>query len=233
MRTAQGIAHYALTTTTLLLGVALLALAWPRLHAGVRYLPVDLAISRYFSDRQIPSDRLAVLIGFADEAIQRHDHYRYHEGLSLLHYLRGLDVNTPALERRPAYAMAAAEAAAVVQRAPAQTGAWLRLASIRWILHDEPEDIIQPWKMSIFTARMDAALLVQRVEIGLAYWPYLDDEAVAMLRDQMLLAWRLQPGTLVGMLARRDRPLTVTRQLLANTDPVAIDEMESWIGKLR
>ena len=37
-------------------------LAWPRLAASYRYLPVEIAISRYFSSREIPSDRLGVLI---------------------------------------------------------------------------------------------------------------------------------------------------------------------------
>jgi hypothetical protein len=94
-------------TLMALLATAVLALSWPRLQAGFRYLPVDIAVDRFYTDRQIPSDRLTVLIRFAGQAINYHDHYRYHDGLSLLHYLRGLDRYTPALERRDAYRQAA------------------------------------------------------------------------------------------------------------------------------
>ena len=219
--------------TITLVALFVLTLSWPRLQASVRYLPVDIALDRYFQDRQIPSDRLEVLIGFAAESIAYHDHYRYHDGLSLLHYLRGLDINTPAMQRRAAYRSAEAEAVASLQRAPAQPSAWMRLANIRWVLRDEPEKIIGPWKMSIFTGRMDSTLISQRVETGLAHRQDMDREAEAMLRDQLLLAWRLQPGTFIKVLSRRDPTLSLTRELVQNTDPAALEEMEAWLEKLR
>ena len=213
--------------------LSVLALAWPRLQASFRYLPVEIAIKRYYATREIPSDRLPVLIRFSEQAVADHDHYRYHDGLSLLHYLRAVDPFTPALERREAYRQAEAEAMASLQRAPAQSSVWLRLATMRWILHDEPETIIQPWKMSIFTGRTDSALFGSRVEMGLAHREFMDAEAVAMLRDQLLLTWRARPSTLVRVLVRRDPQLTVTRGLLEGTDPTALAEMEAWIAKLR
>jgi hypothetical protein len=83
-----------------LLALSTLALAWPRMKASYRFIPVDLAIERYQESREIPSHRMRTLIGFARQAIEWNDHYRYREGLSFLHYLRGLDIYTPALERR-------------------------------------------------------------------------------------------------------------------------------------
>jgi len=220
------------TALTGLIAIATLMLAWPRLAASYRYLPVEIAIARYFSSREIPSDRLNVLIRFATEALGHDDSYRYHDGLSLLHLLRALDLNTPALERRDAYLASMDEAKLSLQRAPAQPATWLRLANVRWVLHEEPEDIVAPWKMSIFTGRTDSTLFTQRMEIGLAHREYMDAEAVAMLRDQLLLAWRTQPGSLMGVLAKRDRDLAVTRPLIESTDPVALAEMEVWLDKL-
>jgi len=217
----------------LLVALAVLVLAWPRMLASLRFLPVERAIGRYFETREIPSDRLEVLIRFAGQSISRHDHYRYHDGLSILHWLRAVDLNTPALERWDAYRAAEQEAIETLRRAPARPDAWMRVANIRWILHDEPDAIVSPWKMSIFTGRTDSVLLVQRVELGLAYRVYLDEEGVAMLRDQLLLAWRLQPGPLIGALARRDRGLAVTADLIRHTDPGALEEMEVWLEKLR
>jgi hypothetical protein len=173
------------------------------------------------------------LIGFAAQAIEYHDHYRYHNGLSMLHLLRALDVNTPALERIDAYRASEAEAMVTLQRAPAQPAVWLRLANIRWVLHDEPEAILTPWKMSIFTGRSDSSLFAERVEMGLAYREFMDAEATAMLRDQLLLAWRLQPGSVMTVLSLRDRGLSVTQDLIRDTDPVALAEMEAWLERLR
>lgn len=217
----------------MVLAVAMLLLAWPRLLASIHFLPVDRAIDRYFETREIPSNRLLTLLGFAKEALELNDHYRYHDGRSLLHYLRGLDVNTPALERRDAYREAEASAVEVVKRAPAQPEAWLRIATVRSILHDEPETVLAPWKMSIFTGRAHSTLLAPRVGIGTLHFEFMDAEARSMLRDQVLLAWRLKPQDLLRELKVRDGDLRRTRALIAETDPGALAEMEARIEKIR
>jgi hypothetical protein len=216
-----------------LLALATLSLAWPRMKASYRFLPVDLAIGRYYESREIPTGRMLTLAGFANDAIVRHDHYRYHDGLSFLYYLRGLDIYTPALERRSAYRQAETEALAVVQRAPAQPEAWLRLATVRMILRDEPEAILDPWKMSIFTGRTHSTLLAPRVGIGLAIVDAMDSEARSMLRDQLLLAWSLKPNDLLRELKQADPRLEHTRALVSATDPSALSEMEERIEKIR
>ena len=134
-----------------LVALAVLSLAWPRFQASVRYLPVERAIKQYYKTGEIPTDRLPVLIRFATEAISHQEHYRFHDGLSTLHLLRAMDFKTPALERRDAYISAMMEAERSLQQAPANPATWLRLASVRWILHEEPETIVDAWKMSVFT----------------------------------------------------------------------------------
>ena len=216
-----------------LTGLVVLSLAWPRLAASYRFLPVDIAIERYYESREIPSRRMPVLIGFATEAIGRHDHYRYHDGLSLLYFLRGMDIHTPALERRAAYRSAETEAMEAVKRAPTQPEAWMRMAMVRMVLRDEPEDVLEPWKMSIFTGRTHSTLLVPRTAIGLNYLEVLDRESRSMLRDQMMLAWVLKSGDLLQVLKTSDSSLEKSRSLLGNTDPAALMEMEERIEKIR
>jgi len=210
-----------------------IGLAWPRFLAEFRYLPVERALAQYFADSEIPSDRLTVLIDFANQAIEHHDHPRYHYGLSELHYLRGLDPATPAGERRGAYRSAEASARNSLRLAPAQAEAWLHLAMVRWILRDEPATIVEPWKMSVFTARTHSSLYTRRVEMGLSFRAYLDDEGLAMLRDQVRLAWKTRPGALAQVLSRRDADLRVTRYLLQGSEPEMLDEMEAWLERLR
>jgi hypothetical protein len=215
------------------LPVATIWLAWPRLHAAVRYLPVESALQQYYSTNVIPSDRLLVLVRFAEHAIEIDDHHRYHNGLSLLHFLRAIDPATAALERHDAYVLSEDSAENSLARNPAQSSIWLRLSNIRWILHEEPDQILQPWKMSLFTSRTDTSQYAQRIEIGLSFWSFLDQEGIAMLRDQLFRAWVQQPGSLIKVLVRRDPALGVTRTLIGDTDPVALQEMEDWVEKLR
>jgi hypothetical protein len=215
------------------LALATLSLAWPRMKASYRFLPVELAIERYYELREIPSRRMLTLIGFARQAIDRHDHYRYHDGLSFLYYLRGIDIHTPALERRPAYRASEAAAIETVKRAPAQPEAWLRIATIRAVLRDEPEDVLEPWKMSIFTGRTHSTLMVPRVELGLPYLDEMDDESRGMLRDQLLLAWALKPGELIRVLKRRDSNLGLTRELIGPAEEAVLAEMERRVEKAR
>jgi hypothetical protein len=226
----KRISIVALATLSALL---LLALCWPRLQASYRFLPVDLAIERYYDDREIPSRRLLTLMKFARQAIGYHDHYRYHDALSLLHYLRAIDLRTPALERRDAYRLAEAEAVETVKRAPAQPEAWLRISTVRAILHEEADDVIETWKMSVFTGRTHSTLMVPRIDIGLPYLEFMDAETRSMLRDQLLLAWGLKPNDLLRVLKIRDPGLEKTHGLLGLSNPSEIGEMEVRLEKIR
>lgn len=217
----------------LLLAAATVALAWPRFKASYRFLPVDLATERYYETREIPSHRMLTLIGFAQQALAWHDHYRFHDGLSFLHYLRGIDIYTPALERRDAYRAAEAEALETVRRAPAQPEAWLRIATVRSVLRDEPDAVLEPWRMSVFTGRTHSTLMAPRVGIALPYLGHLDAEGRSILRDQMLLAWSLRPRELLRELKARDPRLERSRELLRDFAPAALAEMEERIEKAR
>ena len=87
--------------------------------------------------------------------------------------------------------------------------------------------------MSIFTGRSHSSLYAYRVELGLAFLGYLDQEGRSMLRDQLRLAWKIRPGTLVQVLARRDPQLLLTRDLVGNGDPGLVTEMEAWLERVR
>jgi hypothetical protein len=233
MNLKSRIPQFSVLSLVALLAGVTLSLAWPRMKASYRFLPVDIAIGRYYDQREIPTHRMLTLMGFAAEAIARHDHYRYHDGLSFLHYLRGLDIYTPALERRGEYREAEAAAMAVVKQAPAQPEAWLRIATVRAMLRDEPGDVLEPWKMSVYTGRTHSTLMAPRVGIALPYLEFMDSEARAMLRDQLLLGWVLKPNDLLRELKRVDPRLEKTRALVSEIDPSALTEMEARIEKIR
>ena len=233
MQLTSRFSQWSLLAPIAVVALVTLALGWPRLLASIRYLPVDRAIEQYHADREIPSHRMQTLAGFAQEAIGLHDHYRYHDGLSFLYYLRGLDIHTPALERRAAYRQAEAAAIETIRRAPAQPEAWLRIATVRAILRDEPGEVLGPWRMSVYTGRIHSTLLAPRVGLALPYVEFMDGETRSMLRDQLLLAWQLKPRELVAEFRQRDPRLEATKNLIGATDPTALAEMEVRLEKAR
>ena len=81
--------------------------------------------------------------------------------------------------------------------------------------------------MSIFTGRTHSTLLAPRVGIGLSQLQYMNPESRAMLRDQLLLAWETKPAELLSTLRLHDPGLRKTRDLVGNTDPAAVAEMEA------
>jgi hypothetical protein len=232
MHTKTSTRRLFIVISVALTALAILLLSWPRFQASMRYLPVELALDRYYREQEIPSNRLDTLVKFSQQAIDYHDHYRYHDGLSLLQLLRGLDLETPALERRDAYRLSEQEALESLRQAPAQSGTWLRVATIRGILHDPPESVIESWKMSVFTGRTQATLMPRRVEVGLLFLDSMDQEAVGMLRDQLLLGWRANSRSMIPVLDTHDRQLEKTRKLIGNLDVDAIAEMEESLEAL-
>ncbi len=216
----------------LTLSALLFYLAWPRWVSSFRYIPVETAIDSYYRTGEIPSERLPMLIEHANTAIDINSHYRFHNGLSLLQFLRAIDLATPAVERRSSYEASFREAAISLRSAPAQSSVWLRRAYLGWVLHEETDVILSAWKMAIFTGRTDQSQYKSRLEIGIAHRSFMDQEALAMLRDQLMLAWHAQPGAVVAVLAIYDRDMEVSRSLIAQTDPQALQEMEAWLEKI-
>jgi len=226
-RTIRGA---ALGLGSMALAVLLLALAWPRLRASIEYLPVETALGNYYSSGAIPTAQLEGLAQRARDALALHDHYRYWNGLSLLTYLRALDAATPAWLRGPALHQSLDAAEEAIQRAPARPQIWLRIATVRAHLGQAPERVIPPLKMSILTGRVEPTLLLPRLRLAYAYLPLLDLETRRLLRDQTLLAWRVDQREFVRDLGEGAIDFARVRQLLEQSDRALLKEMEAQLA---
>jgi len=187
----RGPARVGLVLGVLVVAGALVVFTWPRLQAGIHYLPVDTAVKRYFRSGELPSAQLDALATRAREAIALHPHYRYWDGLSFVNYLQAVDPITPPWLRRPALHRSMIAGLEAVRRAPAKPRTWLRIAQARAALGTDETAIAGALKMSILTGRVEPTLLLPRLELGYAHLDLLDDETVALLRDQTLLGWRV------------------------------------------
>jgi len=218
----------ALGLLTLACASVLLVLAWPRLKAAWVYLPVDTAIARYFATRDIPTEQLEPLMRRAQDSLGILDHYRYWEGLSLLHYLRAQDPETPEWERRPELRRALRTASETVRRAPANPRAWLRMARIQAVVGASEDRVLPPLRMSILTGRVEPSLLLARLELGYRYRARLDADTAALLRDQTVLAWRVSPAELTRAIHEGRVDFERIRALLRGNEDI-LAEMEASI----
>ena len=115
----------------------------------------------------------------------------------------------------------------MVQRAPARPRVWLRIARTKAFLGHPQEEVIQAWKMSVLTGRVEPTLMLARLELGLRYFAGLDNESIALLRDQAVLSWSVQKKQLMRGLASGSLNIELLRELLSGTHQHIIAEMEA------
>lgn len=210
--------------------VFLLYLSYPRLQASLTYLPVDTAIKNYYETREIQPGQLQGLSERAQKAIEAYPHHRYWEGLSLLFYLQAADSDNPLYERRQAFEQSIAAAETSLSRAPAQPRTWLRIAQARSWLRYPPDQVIDAFKMAIYTGRVEPSMFMTRLRLGLAYLARMDSEGQAMMRDQVLLAWSMQPRDLARALKDGTVRMAGIEQLLSGANDTTLEEIREAAG---
>ncbi len=201
--------------------------AAPRVQAGVHYLPVDTAIKRYFDSGELSGAQLPALAQRAREAIELHPHYRYYDGLSFISYLQALDAADRPWLQRPALHRAMTAGLEAVRRAPAEPRTWLRIARTRAALEQPPADVASALKMSILTGRVEPTLLLPRLELGYAYLGVLDEETIALLRDQTVLGWRVTPRAFRRALDDGRLDAAQVRAVLGEGNEAILRDMEA------
>lgn len=230
----RTLARWALASLTGAVALGVLLLAAPRIQASLLYLPVDTAIDRYFRERAAAPDgqhsltsvQLDALRARARSAIEASPHYRYYDGLSLLNYLQAIDRTGKPWLQRPALVRAEQAALAAAQRAPAKPTTWLRVAQARAALGQEAAAIAEPLSLSILAGRVEPTLLLPRLELGYRYLGQLDEETLNLLRDQTLLAWRVDERAFRRALADERLSLSQVEYVLGSKNAAIVRAME-------
>jgi hypothetical protein len=190
---------------------------------------VDTALTRHWSGETPASEQLAALSDRARQALGRHDHYRYRDGLSILEYLHAQDPALAAEERR-ALLVASGEAALhSLNQAPMKPAAWLRVALTRQYLGEPPESVVPPLLMSVYTGRVEPTLQLLRLELMYGLQRELDEEGRRILLDQTLLTWQAQPRALVAAIRAGRIPYARLAGALASSHPTVLDEIDEVI----
>ena len=193
------------------------------------YLPVDRAIARHWSGEPITPAQLHALSQRAEAALLRHPHYRYSDGLSLLSYLFATHPETPPSARREALEASMKHARTAVAQAPLQPMTWYRIAAASSSLGTRPRRAAAALEMSMLAGRVEPTLLVPRLQLAYRYRRWLGQDGQALLADQTLLAWRLQPRRLVQHWRGGSISFSEVAQVLAAGHPDILAEMEAEI----
>jgi hypothetical protein len=216
---------------SLLVCAGLLALAWPRTQASLLYLPVDRAITRHWKGEPLTPVQLHALSQRAETALRRHPHYRYSDGLSLLSYLYATHPETTPSERRRALEASVQHAATAVASAPLQPMTWYRIAAASSSPGTDPRRAAAALEMSMLAGRVEPTLIVPRLQLAYRYRRWLGPHGQALLADQTLLAWRLQPNRLVQHWREGSISFSEVSQVLAAGHPDVLAEMEEAIAR--
>ncbi len=213
-----------------LLAAVLLTMSWPRLRAALHYLPVDAAIDSYYLSGELPAGSRESLQQKALESLALHEHQHYWNGLSLLYYLQGGDGSQPLYLQRDSFEQSVDATRRSLELAPIQPRTWLyRALALGWLSFRDI-GISDGFKMSVYTGRVETALLISRLQLGYSRLGQLDEEARGLLRDQTLLAWRLRQKSVIMALKQGSLDFRRVSSLLIGTDSGVVREMEASLA---
>ncbi len=229
----RPLARYSLLLFAALLGIALLLLSYPRLHASMVFLPVETALRNHWDIRPISKDRFPGLIDAAEKSIAIHEDSQYYHGLGWMHYLYGISLGFNTAEAKKSLTLAQAAFEARLKSSPVEPAEWLRLGWTHMLLRHPPNDAINCWKMSIFTGRTEHYLLLDRLKLGLHYTDYLDDDGLNLLRDQLLLSWDHRQNDMIKHFSSRPFDVKRIHGLLFEQAPEILAEMDEAYEKHR
>ncbi len=209
-----------------ILGIALLTLSFPRLRASIAYLPAETALRNHWDIRPIRQERFPALIDAARESIDILDDSQYWYGLAWLQYLyvESLGFDTPKGKQMLLLSQRSFET--LLKSSPASPREWLRLGWIHSTLDHPASEVIDAWRMSVHTGRAEHHLYLNRLNLGLRYADFLDEEDLALLRDQLLLTWRYQRREMEKSIASDRLDFKTILALLYRDAPEVLAEIE-------
>jgi hypothetical protein len=132
-------------------------------------------------------------------------------GFVALH--RALSETDPAL-RTEWMTNATQETRQGLKLAPAQAGAWARLAWLDYQAGDS-KTAAQDIKMSMLSGPVDPPLMIDRLKLALAMRPRLDSDGLDLLNRQIRLSWILAPDAIAALATDPANSLLI-RDALAN-----------------
>lgn len=211
----------------LLLSIALLCMALPRVRASLNNVPVDFAIDKLNNNKAISNIQLTQLISTTQTSIALHDSPHYWEDLSALFFYQAQQKNlsTPILKQ----AQHSMEQALL--RAPANAYLWYRLAVIDILLQQPTEKTAKKLMMSIMVGPNESKYLIPRLSFCLMLFPSLTENELDSIISQILIAWSLSPVDFLRTCASNQAYMNIITNLLKDQHPTVLNEIVAALEK--
>ena len=206
----------------------LIAMAVPRLVAGVLLIPGDPILRRVLERMPVSAAELERLAESRRAALHWHTRGRTGTDLGLALLLRAERMRIVVAERDLGPARAALTDA--LAQAPASPHGWLRLAILERLATGDAAAVARLAEMSMLTGPAEREILFPRLELALAVWDEGTETFRALVRPQLDWAWRADRAA-TAQAARRAGALDVLRTMLATIRPEDMPALERALAR--
>lgn len=181
----------------LILSVFLVVLAVPRVVANLMMVFPDTVFDHVQTAENPRHDTILKAIDRIEQALQWNQDNRYWFQIGSLFYeLIGSDEYDD-LENQEIARQAIEAYAMCLSQSPVEPDAWYLFAVSRFIINKYDKSLLDLVKNSIYTGRIVPDLMRDRLTFLSLYSEDLDDELKALAKDQVRLAWSIDPKGLV------------------------------------
>jgi len=181
------------------LGLLLLAMATPRLMAGLAIEPHDALLRAVGNGRSVELTEVLQAAQDYEDAVGWHRNAEDLADLAGLYFVAASQFPADDVLREEFLLRAVERDKASLQRAPAQPNAWARLALALINLDREPELARRALVQSLRLSPWQPRLAQLRAGLGLRVWPQLDAEARELVLLQVRLAAAIDPKGLAAV----------------------------------
>lgn len=190
----------------LISSITLLVIGVPRFLHELMLVPGTPILYRVNAGETVSAEELTILEQSRLDALRFAELPKAYSDLGSSYLARSRMVTSE--EDRIKYAEMSIEASMKsLNMAPLNTFAWFRVATAHVQLgRDRHQKALEAWRASIETAKFEPFLLLLRVHLGILLFPNMSPEDVALLKEQLRMAfhWRagraLQYGRQKGLL---------------------------------
>jgi tetratricopeptide (TPR) repeat protein len=206
----------------LALGGVLVAMATPRLMAGISIEPYDALLRDLGKGKGAELAQLLEAAKDFEVALGWYANAEDSADLAAIYFVAASQFPADHVLRQDFLRRAVQHDRETLQRAPAQPYAWARLALAVTNLEGDSELARQALVQSLRRAPWQPSLAQLRAGMGLRQWPQLDDETRALVRLQIRLAAEVDPRGLVAVVP--------TPALWAVVEEALVDRPELLLG---
>jgi hypothetical protein len=216
-------------------GILLAFTSWPVAVSALYFQQADAVVSRLRENRPINLPDALAAIDAADRAVSADPTgaRRLLRSELLAGAAAGLNWAAPDSQRNEWLRTAASDLEDGLATAPARGIAWLRLASIRYILEGPSPGVVVPLLMSIETAPVMERMAPIRTELISRNWGSFSEGQLDKLGKYIAEVWRQSTDRrgFVGAIRRPEDELYL-RYLLRDV-PGAQEELTQWLLSTR